>query len=405
MQKRGCFLMERNKCILVVNAGSSSIKIRVYDADMTSTVLADMSVDKAGLPGATFRVSGAGLVERKELLNTESYDDAIVKIIDEIRQSLFTAITAVGHRVVHGGNMFVEPTLISEDTIVGLRKLFEIDPDHLPSAVKIIEALLESLPGVPQVACFDTGFYKDLPRLAQIIPIPRKFDEMGIRRYGFHGLSYTYLLEKLSMECGDQAANGRVIFAHLGSGASLTATSQSKPLDTTMGLTPASGIPMSTRSGDVDPGVFLQLHKLAGLDYEQINTLLSKESGLLGVSETSADMYELLENQANDIRASEAVELFCYEVKKVIGAFATVLGGVDTIVFSGGMGENAPRIRERILRGLEFLGVEIHNERNYASEVCISSDASRVGVHVFHTDESSVIVRQVKQILQLQVSN
>jgi acetate kinase len=397
--------MESNNCILVINAGSSSIKIRIYDAEATSIVLADMSVDKAGLPGAAFSVTGSGLVERKELLNSESYDDAVLKIIDEIRRSSISKISAIGHRVVHGGNLFVEPTLISEDTIVGLRKLFDIDPDHLPSVVKIIEALLEALPGVPQIACFDTAFYKDLPRVAQIVPIPRKFDEMGIRRYGFHGLSYTYLLEKLSMECGDQAANGRVIFAHLGSGASITATSQSKPLDTTMGLTPASGIPMSTRSGDVDPGVFLQLHKLAGLDYEQINALLSKESGLLGVSETSADMYELLENQANDIRASEAVELFCYEVKKAIGAFATVLGGVDTIVFSGGMGENAPRIRERILRGLEFLGVELHDERNYASEACISSDASRVGVHVFHTDESSVIVRQVKQILQLQVSN
>jgi acetate kinase len=172
-----------------------------------------------------------------------------------------------------------------------------------------------------------------------------------------------------------------------------------------MGLTPASGIPMSTRSGDIDPGIFLQLHSLANLDYEQINELLNKESGLLGISETSADMYELLENQTKDVRAAEAVELFCYEVKKTIGALAAVLGGVDSIVISGGMGESAPRIRERILRGLEFLGVDLHDERNYAGDICISSDNSRVGVHVFRTDESSVIVRQVMETLQLQASN
>jgi len=405
MQKRGRFLMESNNCILVVNAGSSSIKLRAYQAGQTMSVLADMSVDRAGLPGATFRISGSAVDERSEALGSESYEEAISKIIDEIRRCSFGTTTAIGHRIVHGGNIFVEPTVVDDNSLGELKKLFDIDPEHMPSAVKIIEALQVAFPGVPHVACFDTAFYKDLPRVAKILPIPRKFEEMGLRRYGFHGLSYTYLLEKLSTECGDTAVNGRVILAHLGSGASLTATSQAKPIDTTMGLTPASGIPMSTRSGDVDPGIFLQLHNLAGLDYDQINSLLSKESGLLGVSETSADMYELLENQANDKRASEAVELFCYQVKKAIGALATVLGGVDTIVFSGGMGENAPRIRERVLRGLEFLGVELHDERNYAGEMCISTDNSRVGVHVFHTDESSIIMRQVIQTLQLQVSN
>ena len=252
-----------------------------------------------------------------------------------------------------------------------------------------------------QVACFDTAFHHDLPRVAQLLPIPRRFEARGVRRYGFHGLSYAYLLEELARVAGPRAAAGRVIMAHLGNGASLAAVREGKSIDTSMSFTPTAGVPMSTRSGDLDPGLVWYLVLVEHLDAHAFNEMVNFQSGLLGLSETSADMRDLLAHESGDVRAKEAVEVFCYQVKKTIGAYAAALGGLDTLIFAGGIGEHAPPVRARICAGLEFLGVEIHAARNAANEAVISTDAGRVAVRVMHTDEESMIARLVSQVLGL----
>jgi acetate kinase len=241
-----------------------------------------------------------------------------------------------------------------------------------------------------------------MPRVAQLMPIPRHFDTAGVRRYGFHGLSYAFLIEELAQVAGVNAAKGRVILAHLGSGASLAAVRAGKSIDTTMGFTPAGGLPMGTRPGDLDPGVAWYMMRSENLSPEQFNHLINHESGLLGVSETSSDMRDLIERQASDVRAAEAVELFCYQTRKSIGGFAAVLGGLETLVFAGGIGENSAEVRTRVCSGLGFLGVELDEARNAANAPTISTDASRVAVRVIRTDEELMIARQVCRVLQAQ---
>jgi len=255
-----------------------------------------------------------------------------------------------------------------------------------------------------QVACFDTAFHHDLPRVAQVLPIPRRYEAQGVRRYGFHGLSYAFLMEELARVAGPQAARGRVILAHLGNGASLAAVCEGKPVDTSMGLTPTGGVPMSTRSGDLDPGLVLYLARAEGITPKRFNEMVNFQSGLLGVSETSSDMQDLLRRETEDVRAAEAVALFCYQVKKWIGAFAAALGGLDTLVFAGGIGENAPVVRARICDGLGFLGIELKEKRNVASAAVISAEASRVSVRVMHTDEEWMIAKTVCRVLGLTIA-
>ena len=223
-----------------------------------------------------------------------------------------------------------------------LRRLSPFDPDHMPEEILLAEAFHRRFPDLPQVACFDTAFHHDMPRVAQMLPIPRRYEAQGVRRYGFHGLSYEFLVGELARVAGTEAAQGRVILAHLGSGASLAAVRDGKSVDTSMSFTPASGVPMSTRSGDLDPGLVSYLARTEKMSAKQFNEMVNFQSGLLGISETSSDMHELLDRETQDVRAAEAVALFCYQVKKWIGAFATTLGGLDTLVFAGGIGENAP---------------------------------------------------------------
>jgi acetate kinase len=251
------------------------------------------------------------------------------------------------------------------------------------------------------VACFDTAFHHDLPRVARMLPIPRRYEAQGVRRYGFHGLSYEFLMGELVRLAGTEAAQGRIVLAHLGSGASLAAVRCGKSVDTSMSLTPAAGVPMSTRSGDLDPGLVWYLARTDKMSAKQFNEMVNFQSGLLGVSETSSDMHDLLDREAQDVRAAEAVALFCYQVKKWIGAFAAALGGLDTLVFAGGIGENAPTVRARICDGLGFLGVELEATRNVATEGVISTAASRVPVRVIHTDEELMIAKTVSSVLGL----
>ena len=275
------------------------------------------------------------------------------------------------------------------------------DPEHMPEEILLVEAFHRRFPDLPQWACFDTAFHHDLPRVAKMLPIPRRFEAQGVRRYGFHGLSYEFLVGELGRLAGLEAAQGRVILAHLGNGASLAAVRDGKSIDTSMSFTPTAGIPMSTRSGDLDPGLVWYLARTEGFDAKRFNEMVNFQSGLLGISETSSDMHDLLKAEAKDVRAAEAVALFCYQVKKWIGSFAAALGGLDTLVFAGGIGENAPIVRARICDGLEFLGIELEEKQNSANEGVISSDKSRVAVRVIRTDEEWMIAKTVCRVLGL----
>ena len=321
-------------------------------------------------------------------------------LIDWLDRTIgFAQVAAIGHRVVHGGSRFRRPESITDDVIEELRKLSPCDPDHLPGEIQLIEAFRAQDADLRQIACFDTAFHHEMPRVAKIVPIPRRFEELGVRRYGFHGLSYSYLLDELAKTGGPNEARGRVILAHLGSGASLAAVRAGQSVDTTMGFTPASGLVMGTRSGDLDPGLTRFLSQVERVSVEQFDSLVNHESGLLGVSETSSDVRDLLERQNIDVRAAEAIELFCYQAKKGIGAFAAVLGGLDTLVFTGGIGENSPEIRRRICEGLDFLGISLNSTRNESTARLISSDESPVKVRVIRTDEELMIAKSVASYL------
>jgi acetate kinase len=298
-----------------------------------------------------------------------------------------------------------EPELVSEDLLDELHRISPYDPEHLPLEIALIEALRQRHPKLPQLACFDTAFHRDMPRVAKLLPIPRRFDAKGIQRYGFHGLSYAFLMEELA-RLGDPAASkGRVILAHLGNGASMAAVRDGKSIDTSMGFTPTAGLPMSTRSGDLDPGLVGYLARTEQMSATQFHRMANHESGLLGVSEISSDLRDLLAQEAGDRRAEEAVALFCYQAKKWIGAFAAALGGLDTLVFAGGIGENAPLVRARICDGLGFLGIELEEKRNTANEGVISTDAGRATVRVIRTDEEVTIARSVCRVLGSTIEN
>jgi acetate kinase len=282
-----------------------------------------------------------------------------------------------------------------------LRGISPYDPEHLPGEIELIEAFGQRHPQLPQVACFDTAFHRTMPRVAKLLPIPRRYGDKGLERYGFHGLSYAYLMEELA-RLGDPAATaGRVILAHLGNGASLAAVRNGKSIDTSMSFTPAAGLVMSTRSGDLDPGIAAYLERTEQIDGKRFYEMVNHESGLLGISETSSDMRDLQARETSDIRAAEAVTLFCYQAKKWIGAFAAALGGLDTLVFAGGIGENAPPVRARICEGLEFLGVELSEARNAEGAAVISSEGSRVRVRMIRTDEELMIARSTCRLLDL----
>ena len=389
--------------ILTINGGSSSIKFALFEAgDPLKRILLG-GIERIGLPDATFHVKGFGQVESfSRRIAAPDHTAAVGALMDWIEQrSGRDALTAVGHRVVHGGPKYSEPALITKEMVEELRQLKPFDPEHLPEEIQLTEAFHHRFPDLPQVACFDTAFHHDLPRVAQLLPIPRRYEAQGVRRYGFHGLSYAFLMDELARLAGAEAAQGRVILAHLGNGASLAAVHHGKPVDTSMSFTPTAGVPMSTRSGDLDPGLVWYLARTEQMSAKQFNEMVNFQSGLLGVSETSSDMRDLLDHETQDVRAAEAVALFCYQVKKWIGAFAAALGGLDTLVFAGGIGENAPVVRARICEGLEFLGIELEEKHNAANAGVISAAASRVSVRVIRTDEELMIAKTVCRVLGL----
>lgn len=388
--------------MLTINGGSSSIKFALYQIGSPMQRSLTGIIDRIGSSGTTLTYSDTSRDQQEsrkiDIADQTSTADFLLDWLE--RQVGFARIRAVGHRVVHGMK-HVQPEPVSQALLDGLRRISSYDPEHLPREIELIEAFRRRFPQLPQVACFDTAFHHTLPRVARLLPIPRRFDAAGIQRYGFHGLSYAYLMQELAQLAGTQAAQGRVILAHLGNGASLAAVRGGQSIDTSMGFTPTGGLPMGTRAGDLDPGVAWYLMQSENLTPEQFNQLINRESGLLGVSETSSDMRDLIGNEATDIRAAEAVELFCYQIKKWIGAYAAALGGLDTLVFAGGIGENAPSVRARICEGLQFLGIEIEEARNAANASVISARAGRVAVRVMHTDEEVMIARSVCRVLNV----
>jgi acetate kinase len=392
-----------NPRILTINGGSSSIKFALFEAGDSLRQILEGGIERIGLPEATLRVKGVEQADNfSRLVKAPDHTAAVGALMDWIEErSGRDALTAVGHRVVHGGPKYYKPQRITAEMVEELRRLSPFDPDHMPEEILLTSAFHRRFPDLPQVACFDTAFHHDLPRVAQLLPIPRRYEAQGVRRYGFHGLSYAFLMEELA-RLGDPAATtGRVILGHLGNGASLVAVRDGKPLDTSMSFTPAAGVPMSTRSGDLDPGLVWYLARTEKMSAKQFNEMVNFQSGLLGVSETSSDMRDLLDRETQDVRAAEAVALFCYQVKKWIGAFAAALGGLDTLVFAGGIGENAPAVRARICDGLGFLGIGIDEKRNAANEGVISAAASRVAVRVIRTDEERMIAKTVCRVLGL----
>jgi acetate kinase len=387
------------RVVLALNAGSSSLKFALFKDGSPPTRLMSGAIERIGLNDSTFTLKkNNGEQSNRVKVPAANHVSAMEYLLHHFDEKA-VQFDAVGHRVVHGGPHYREPQLVDRAMVKELKRIRSFDPDHLPAEIAIIEAFAAKFPSVPQIACFDTAFHRNMPRVAKLLPIPRRYDAKGLQRYGFHGLSYAYLMQELERLNGSKAAKGRVILAHLGNGASMTAVRAGKSIDTTMAFTPAAGLVMSTRSGDLDPGLVTFLARTEQMTVSQFDHMVNRESGLLGVSETSSDMRDLLARESKDIRAAEAVSLFCYQAKKWIGAYTAALGGLDTLVFAGGIGEHAAPVRARICEGLDCVGIKLDKSRNAAHAPVISTKASRVAVRIIRTDEESMIARSVCRVL------
>jgi acetate kinase len=392
---------EGSGSILAINGGSSTLRFALFRiGDPPIRELSGL-IDRIGSsPDTVMSIqTGAGATDRR-IVAAPNHAACLEPMMDYLDDKLAREpLAAIGHRVVHGGREYRDPQRVTPVVMEELQRLSPYDPEHLPAEIALIEECVRRYPRLPQVACFDTGFHRDMPNVARLLPIPRRYDKQGLQRYGFHGLSCSFLMKELARVGRPGEANGRIILAHLGNGASMTAVKDGKSIETTMGLTPASGMPMSRRSGDLDPGLVAYLARTEGMTVEQFHRMANSESGLLGVSETSSDMRDLLKEEGNDPRAAEAVALFCYQAKKTIGSLAAALGGLDTLVFSAGIGEHAPVIRARICDGLEFLGVVIDHARNQKHDAVISKEGGRVTLRVIPTDEEREIAASVMALL------
>lgn len=391
--------MPMDDTLLAINGGSSSIKFALFEAADVPRRRLSGSIDRIGLDGGRLKASELRTNEKTDTpLAADNHAHAVEQLLAWLGSRLDLAtLVAVGHRIVHGGPNLVEPCRIDEAVLDELRRLSPFDPEHLPGEIDLIEAFRQATSDVPQIACFDTAFHRDLPTEARLLAIPRKYAEKGIRRYGFHGLSYAYLMQELA-RVDPAAAGGRVVLAHLGNGASMAAVSGGKPIDTTMAFTPTAGLVMGTRSGDFDPGLVAYLVRQEHLSLDDFHEMVNRQSGLIGLSETSSDMRDLLAAQGHDSRAAEAVAIFCYHIKKTIGAFAAVMSGLDCLVFSGGIGENSQEVRATACEGLDFLGVSLDRNRNESGEAVISAEGGRVAVRVIHTDEELMIATLVQLV-------
>jgi acetate kinase len=385
--------------ILTINGGSSSVKFALFAVASPLARIMTGKFDRIGSPDAELSATAADRgPPRRRRIALPDHGACIAPLVELVTET-GVAVQAIGHRVVHGGPRLHAPQRVTPALLVELRRLAPFAPAHEAAELALIEACGREYRDVPQVACFDTAFHAHLPRVAQLLAIPRRYAARDVRRYGFHGISYEYLLHELARSAGAEAARGRVILAHLGNGASMAAVRDGRCIDTTMGFTPAAGLVMGTRSGDIDPGLVAYLARTDGVTAEQFDHLVNAESGLLGLSETSSDVRDLLARADADPRAAEALAVFCYAARKWIGALSAALGGLDTLVFAGGIGEHAAPIRAGICDGLAYLGIELDAARNGAYAPVISTDASRVTVRIIPTDEEQMIARATVALL------
>lgn len=380
--------------ILCMNSGSSSLKFALYELGARKDKrLAEGAVERVGLEGGQLWLRQEGKEKRAWQRDCPDHKAALESGMDALEQSNLPSPQAVGHRVVHGGAAHVAPEKVDDALLSALRQLIPFAPLHLPSAIQVMEMVATRFPDLPQVACYDTAFHRRMPEVAQRFPLPSRCWDEGIRRYGFHGLSYESIVDELG-----PAALGRVIIAHLGNGASMAAVKAGEPLDTTMGFTPTGGFMMGTRSGDLDPGILVHLMKEKAYGADRIDQLVNQESGLLGVSGLSSDMRTLLETHESLPGARLAVEMFCYQTRKYIGALTAVLGGLDTLVFTGGIGERGAQVRQEICSGLEYLGIQIEPEQNRVHADTISTPGSTCQVRVISTNEDLMIARHTRRV-------
>jgi acetate kinase len=381
--------------VLCLNGGSSSLKFALFELGQREMRVASGAVERIGSGDGRLWLRDAGA--RSLADHPGRFPDAEAAVhaaLAALASVQLGTPDAVGHRLVHGGADHAAPERIDGRLLTTLRRL-PFAPLHLPAEIDAIEAVSARFPGVPQVACFDTAFHRAMPEVAQRFPLPRALWDEGVRRYGFHGLSYEYVVQAVGA-----STLGRAVLAHLGNGASLVAVRDGEPLDTTMGFTPTGGVMMGTRSGDLDPGVLLHLLARRGYDGATLERLVDLESGLLGVSGLSSDMKTLLEQRSREPHAAQAVEMFCYQLRKHIGALAAVLGGLDTLVFTGGIGENAAAVRWETCRDLAHLGIRLDPGRNEAHAAVISAAESACTVRVIPTDEDLMIARHTRAVLE-----
>jgi acetate kinase len=396
----GKIIMEKTSHILTLNSGSSSVKFALFAIGQDQTCLFRGSLEGIGSSDSSFQVQGGKDDRLQEWpVSLPDHRAALQALFAWLEEAHPRGLDAVGHRIVHGGSDFFQPHRITPDLLARLDGLIPLAPDHLPHEIKAIHAVSQDFPDVSQIACFDTAFHRPLPRKARLFALPRGLESQGVRRYGFHGLSCEYILQELEKEAGTQTAQGRVVIAHLGGGASMTAVYNGQSMETTMGLTPLGGLVMGTRCGDLDPGVLLYLMRTHHLSVDALDNLLNRQSGLLGVSGIDSDMKELLRQEKQDSHAAEAIELFCYQAKKFLGALSSALGGLDTLVFTGGIGENAQVIRERICQDMEFLGIHLDVSANQANAAVISAADSPATVRVIKTDEERMIARHCAALI------
>jgi len=396
-------MKNENSNILVINGGSSSIKFALYSMDENPNKFFSGQIKRIGLSGPEFIVINNTQEKNEIIIDATNFKEAAEVLIEWLKkQKEFEQIICIGHRIVHGMK-HTQAEIIDEDLLNELNQISDYDPDHLPAEIEMIRLFKKQFPSLMQVACFDTAFHTTIPAVAKIFAIPKIYYDKGIQRYGFHGISYSYLMQELKKQ-NEAEANGKIILAHLGNGASLAAVKGGKCIDTSMGFTPAGGIPMSTRSGDLDPGVAWYLMQ-KGMNEEDFNNLINHQSGLLGISGISSDMQDLLQHEKEIIDAALAIDIFCYQIKKYIGGYAAVLGGLDVLVFSGGIGENAPAIRSRICKNLAYLNIHLNEEKNNKNKWQISNDESAVKVYVIPTNEELMIVKTTGEVYEKRIKD
>jgi len=393
--------MPSDSNILTINSGSSSIKFSLYVLGEKERLAFKGVLGRIGAGHGFFQAEdqrGSPLVDQE--LELTDHKAAFKTLFNWLPgQEAGDNIHAVGHRLVHGGMTHVKPQIVSPSLIEVLKQLIPLAPDHLPDEIKGVESVRQHFPNSPQIVCFDTAFHRLMPEVARRYALPQSLFMEGLQRYGFHGLSYEYIMQELFKETAAPNMPSRLIIAHLGNGASMAAVKDGESLDTTMGLTPAGGLVMSTRVGDLDPGVIVYLLQEKGMTPLEVNRLINHQAGLLGISDISSDMHDLLTQEEDASAAALAVEIFCYQARKFIGALAAALGGLDTFVFTGGIGENSAAIRARICTPLGFIGMHLDQDLNEDNCALISWRGSPVTIRVLKTNEELMIARHTRNIL------